>query len=193
MKNFIKMIVLLAVTICFGTMVFAETPKAVKRENLVTKTAIVQAIDLPARVVTLQDKDGNVVQLKVDEKVKNLPQVKVGDQLAIKYYESMAIQLAKPGASPSTSKTQVNEAAKPGDKPAGYKANIVTVTTTIVAIDPQKTFVTFQGPEGNKVNVKVNDPKNLEKVKVGDAVEITYTQALAVDVTAVKVKKDKKK
>jgi hypothetical protein len=30
------------------------------------------------------------------------------------------------------------------------------------------------------VTVKARDPKNLDKVKVGDNVEITYTQALAI-------------
>ena len=40
--------------------------------------------------------------------------------------------------------------------------------------------VTIKGPEGNSETVKAKDPKNLDKVKVGDLVEITYAQALAV-------------
>jgi len=40
--------------------------------------------------------------------------------------------------------------------------------------------VTLKGPDGKTVDVKVMDPKNLEKVKVGDQIEITYTQAFAI-------------
>ena len=42
--------------------------------------------------------------------------------------------------------------------------------------------LTLKGPEGNVVRVKVMDPKNLEKVKVGDKLFITYTEALAISV-----------
>jgi ASC-1-like (ASCH) protein len=71
-------------------------------------------------------------------------------------------------------------AAKPGELPAAVVANQVTVTATIEDISPRKTYVTLKGPEGKTVDVKVKDPKNLEKVKVGDKIEITYTQAFAI-------------
>jgi hypothetical protein len=48
--------------------------------------------------------------------------------------------------------------------------------------------VTFKGPEGNSHTVKAQDPKNLEKVKVGDKVEITYTEALGISVEKAKKK-----
>ena len=73
-----------------------QKPKTVK-ERVVTKTATVEAIDLQTRMVTLKDKDGNVADLKVSERAKNLPQVKVGDQVTAKYYESIAVELADPG------------------------------------------------------------------------------------------------
>jgi hypothetical protein len=59
-------------------------------------------------------------------------------------------------------------------------ANQVTVTVTIEDISPKKTYVTVKGPDGKSVDIKVMDPKNLEKVKVGDQVAITYTQAFAI-------------
>jgi len=40
--------------------------------------------------------------------------------------------------------------------------------------------VTIKGPEGNTETVKARNPKNLDAVKVGDLVEITYTRALAI-------------
>lgn len=44
----------------------------------------------------------------------------------------------------------------------------------------KKTYVTLAGPGGKTIDVKVRDPKNLDKVKVGDQVVITYTQAFAI-------------
>ena len=41
---------------------------------------------------------------------------------------------------------------------------------------------TLKGPDGKTVTIKAQDPKNLEAVKVGDEVVITYTEALAISV-----------
>jgi hypothetical protein len=54
------------------------------------------------------------------------------------------------------------------------------VTGTISAIDKKAKTVTLKGPSGETETLKVEDPKNLAAVKVGDMVDITYTQALAV-------------
>jgi Cu/Ag efflux protein CusF len=54
------------------------------------------------------------------------------------------------------------------------------VTGTITAVDRKAQKVTIKGPQGNQETVKVKNPKNLEGVKAGDMVEITYAQALAV-------------
>jgi hypothetical protein len=165
----------------------AQKPKVVQ-ERTVTKTATVEAIDLLNRVVTLKDKDGNVADLQVGGAVKNLPQVKVGDQVVVKFYEGVAVQLEDPGTALGAGTGGAAERATPGEKPAAMVANAVTVVANIEAIDPQKTFVTLKGPEGKIVNVKVQDPKKLENVKVGDKVRITYTQSLAVEVKKVEKK-----
>ena len=57
-----------------------------------------------------------------------------------------------------------------------------TIVATIEAINEAKGSVTLRGPEGRSVDVTARDPKNLKKVKVGDLVEITYTEALAVSI-----------
>jgi Na+-transporting methylmalonyl-CoA/oxaloacetate decarboxylase gamma subunit len=159
----------------------AKKPKVAK-ETVVTRTATVQAIDLPNRVVTLKDEKGKVFDLKVSEKAKNLPQVKVGDVVVAKFYESIAFEVKKPGDAVGTSSTQAVTAAKPGERPAGMVANQVTVIATVEDISPKKTYVTLRGPDGKTADVKVRDPKNLENVKVGDQVIITYTEAVAISV-----------
>jgi hypothetical protein len=157
----------------------AKSPEG-KRERVVTLTGTVEAVDLANRVVTIKGSKGRTVELKVGEEAKNLDQVKVGDKVVAKYYESIAFRMKKPGEAEGTTTEQAVARAKPGEVPAGVVANQVTVTATIMDISPKKTYVTLKGPEGKTVDVKVMDPKNIEGLKVGDQVVITYTQALAI-------------
>jgi hypothetical protein len=158
------------------------------REQVTTVTGTVEAIDLASRVVTLKGPKGNLFDLKVGEQAKNLPQVKVGDRVVVKYYQSIAARVMKPGEAGGATSTQALETAKPGERPGGIAANMVTVTATVADISPKKTYVSLKAPDGKIYDVKVKDPKNLENVKVGDQVEITYTEALAVSVEKPKKK-----
>jgi Cu/Ag efflux protein CusF len=162
-------------------------PSGIK-EQTVTRTATVQAIDLPKRVVTLKGEKGNVFDLKVGEEAKNLPQVKVGDLVTVKYYESLAFEVTKPGQAVGVGATTGVASAKPGEKPAAVAAGQVTITATVEAIDAKKNYVTLKDPEGKTKEIKVKDPKNLVNVKVGDQVAITYTEALGIEVKPAKKK-----
>lgn len=154
---------------------------AIEESTLVTVTATVEAIDQKTRMVTLKGPQGNSVTFKAGEQVKNLSQVKVGDSVLAKYYESVAVEVKKPGeAKPGVTKQEAVTRAKPGETPKGLAVSQVTVTTTIAAIDKKKPTVTLKGADGKTTTVKVRNPKNLENVKVGDQVVITYTEALAL-------------
>ncbi len=166
-----------------------EKPLSVKKEQVVTVTATVEAIDLQDRVVTLKGPKGNLFDIAVDEQVRNLPQVKVGDRVNVKYYESIAFRLVKPGEGVAgIEETEGLARAKEGEKPGGIAGHQVTLTATIKAIDKKNQRVTLVDPEGKIVTVTAENPKNLEKVKVGDEVEITYTEALAISVENAKKK-----
>ena len=158
----------------------AKAKPGAKRERVVTLTGTVEAVDLANRVVTIKGSKGKVVDLKVGDQAKNLDQVKVGDKVVAKYYESIAYRLMKEGEAEGAKAQQAVAGAKPGEVPAGAMANQVTVTATVEEISPKKTFVTLKGPDGKMVDVKVLDPKNIEGLKAGDKVVITYTQALAI-------------
>lgn len=156
---------------------------SVTKEATVTATATVQAIDLKNRLVTLKDPEGNTFDIMVGEEAKNLPQVKVGDIVTVSYYESVAVNVYKPGEAPSgIGEAAVVASAKPGQKPKGVAASQVTVTATVQSIDKENQTAVLKGPEGKIVKVKVKDPKNLENVNPGDEVVATYTQALAISV-----------
>jgi hypothetical protein len=153
-------------------------------EQTVTRTATVQKIDQKTRHVTLRRPDGTKFTIVVGPEVHNLPQVKKGDTVQVTYRESIAYEVrksdqAKPGVARSTDVTR----APLGEKPAGSVTDTVSVRMTITAIDKATSEATLRGPHGDVVVVKVKDPSKLDAVRVGDVVDITYTEALAVAVS----------
>ena len=61
---------------------------------------------------------------------------------------------------------------------AGTAAHQRTITATITAIDNSLPSITFSGPNGWKYSTRVEDKAALAKVKVGDKVDITWTEAM---------------
>jgi hypothetical protein len=152
-------------------------------EAIVTSSASVESLDLATRHVTLRNADGKSITMIVPPDVRNLEQVKTGDQVVVTYRESVAYEVKKPGDA-TAGVTYVGAAgrAKEGDKPGAGAAAATTVTVTIEAIDKTVPTVTLRRPDGEVFTVKVRDRAKLDRVSVGDLVEITYTEALAVSV-----------
>jgi hypothetical protein len=156
----------------------AATPK-LREASVITVRGTVEAIDKEKQTVTLKGPK-RTLTLKVRDP-KKLEAIKVGDPVVGKYYEALVVEVKKPGAaSPGVTAQQAVATSKPGETPAGAVGEQVSVTATIVAVDKKARTVTIKGPEGNTETVKARDPKNLEAVKAGDLVEITYTRALAI-------------
>jgi hypothetical protein len=149
--------------------------------NTVTVTATVASIDPKTRAVTLKNDAGKEYSFIAEPYVKNLSQVKVGDLVTVTYTEAIAWSLKKDNAMTASSSESMSSAPA-GQKPGMAAGSKTTVTVTITAIDPKAPSVTFTGPAGHTETVKVKDPKKLEGVNVGDKVDITYTEALAVKV-----------
>jgi Cu/Ag efflux protein CusF len=151
-----------------------------------TAIAVVQAVDLQSRRVTLKGEDGKEFSFVADEEVRNLPQVQVGDTVKVTYTESLAIDVKRAeGGTPTESESQEVTRAEPGQKPGGTASRTVTISAVITDIDRASNRVTLKGPEGNYREVKVKDSKKLENVQVGDTVRATYTESIGVAVEKV--------
>ena len=159
----------------------SDAAKPSKTEaRTVTLRGTVEAVDKDKGTVTLKGPKGRTVTLTVRDPQK-LDAVKVGDPVVARYYESLAIKVVKAGqATPGASAQEAAVGSKPGETPGGAVGRQVTVTAAITAIDRKNMTATIKGPDGKEETVKVRDPKNLAAVKVGDMVELTYTQALAI-------------
>jgi Cu/Ag efflux protein CusF len=149
----------------------------------VSETFTIDAIDQTTRLVTLRDSEGNVETIYCGPEVERFKALKVGDKVTFRYYESMVFQIRKPGdATPPPADTAA-VARTPGDKPGGTMSKQVTARVTVEAVDPKVPSIAVKTENGHKMSFKVQDAKNLEGVKPGDRVEITYTQGLAISVS----------
>lgn len=144
-----------------------------------TETATVEAIEASTREVTLKKADGTYVVIVAGPDIKRFEEVKVGDKVTAKYYDSLVVRVKEPGepdvAMKATATTGSQQAL-----PGGTKAKQVTITATITAIDPDMPSITFTGPNGWKYTSTVQDKEALAKVKVGDKVDIVWTEATLV-------------
>jgi len=177
------MMLMCAIALAAATPAMAAEPSAkpaIGGARAVTIRGTVEAVDKEKKTVTLKGPKGRTLTLSVQDPQK-LEAVKVGDPVVARYYESMAIEVRKPGeATPGITKQEAVATSKPGETPAGVVGERVTVTATVTAVDTKAHTVTITGPQGGVETVKARDPKNLAKIKVGDLVEITYTRALAI-------------
>lgn len=161
-----------------------EQAATVERTKEVAAT--VEAVDLAQRLLTLKGPDGKLFTVYADERIRNLPQVEVGDQLKIRYREEVAAELKKPGEPVSAGAVSMEATRAPeGAKPGAEVERQVKTTVRIEHIDLATHTVSFIGPNGLQHTLAVQDPKMqalLGTLKVGDQVEVTYTEGLAVGV-----------
>jgi Cu/Ag efflux protein CusF len=160
-----------------------EGNNSLTSSNVLTATATVEAINRKTRTVTLRRADGTRIRVHVGADVRNLPQVRKGDQVNVAYYESVALHLRKPGHGRMGVTVDEDAArAQPGDLPAGAVGREVRVTAKVVAVDRRNRTTTLELPSRERITFAVEDPSRLKKIKVGDLVQATYREAIAVAV-----------
>ena len=164
------------------------TPEQIDTDMLIEATATVEAVDMAKRLVTLKGSEGRLVTIKVGEEVKNLPQVKVGDKVNIKYYQGTALNIHKPGEEQpdlGTTVTEDGSTAALGEKPAAEAEQVVTTTVEIAEVDPYKKTISFRSPDKGYRTVSVKDSHlehYLKELKAGDVVEVVSTESMAIAV-----------
>lgn len=152
-----------------------------------TVTSKVKSVDQKTRMVTVVNDSGEELTFKADQRVKNLAQVKPGDLITATVTESLTARVLKPGESvPVASEGSTLASAPLGSKPAAYAAKEAYVVATVVAIDKENMIVTLKNAKGETFPVKGREKKNVDKLAVGDNIEIHATQSMAVEVTTPK-------
>ena len=139
-----------------------------------TVTATVESIDFANREVVGKKPDGTYEEFYFPETFKRFDTLKVGDTITAKYYENIVLRLKPAG------EKDVDTASGEVVRAAGTSGTVSrqrTITATITALDPSVPSVTFTGPNGWKYSTRVEDTAALAKVKVGDKVDLTWTEA----------------
>ena len=85
----------LAAVLVAGSMV--QATQTVKKSESVSATATIQAIDKANRLVTMKDETGAEDTMQVGPAMKRFDELKVGDKVKVTYYESLVLQVRKPG------------------------------------------------------------------------------------------------
>ena len=172
-----------ALSLGAATAVNAQEGKGVELDEAVVIIAKVLAIDKNDRIVTLLGPKKNVVDVHVGEEAINFDQIRVGDELKIEYFESIAIYLGKPGTQPEEDAGLVVARSAKGDKPGGYAVGAIDVSASVVGIDKKKRTLTLELPEGNVVTTEVDESvKAFDTLKVGDSIHARLTKAIAISV-----------
>ncbi len=171
----------LVLAVLAGLSLAGEPKQAVKEKSTVTQTATIVAIDSTNRLITLKYKDGNEESIYATPEVKRFDALKVGDKVTFKYEESTVFQILKPGAAPKVPET-TSLTSTPGAKPGGVATRELTAVVTVEAIDPQAPSISFITEDGSHKTLSVKEKKYLKEVKVGDKIQITYTQKAMISV-----------
>jgi Cu/Ag efflux protein CusF len=157
----------------------AQEPKTVTKQNQMTAAVTIKAIDPATRSVTLHAENGDEDTFTVGPEVKRFDQLKVGDTIKATYYESLVLQLRKPGAAaPTTGAVAAGGRLK--DVPGGAIGAQQTTSVTVKAVDMNVPSITVTTADGRTLTRKIADKKNLQGVKPGDHIDITYTRGLLI-------------
>ena len=152
-----------------GTAVTGQTVEA-----LVT----VVAIDKKARTVVIRGPRGGTEELQVPQDAQNFDRIKQGDVFRMRYTEAVAVSIDK--GEPDRGDKSERVMAKKGANPGGVAVRTRYVSGRIDAIDAKTRYVALRGPK-QTVSLKVADDVNLDALKVGERITVSYTQALAIE------------
>jgi Cu/Ag efflux protein CusF len=173
--------------------VVTKEPGKAKMAGIAKITAKVLAVDAANRQLTLKGPRGKEEVVTVSQDVKNFDQIKVGDDVVVRYYEALSLTLVKDGKELVERKEKSGAVkAKPGERPAAAVGRQVEVVANVTAVDAKTQKVTLKGPN-QTVEMKVPDPEQFKLIKVGDQIKAVYEEAVALSVETAPAKAAPKK
>lgn len=196
MKSHIKfLIAALAVTplvACAPNQPKEEVSVTATKDQLAVKDAVeiqgrVKSIDRKTRTVVIKGANGNTLSIEAGKDVVNFNQIRLGDYVTLRYYQAAALNLKKVDNNGVRKRVEfvTTSRAAPGEKPGATVTDNVEVIATVVAIDTKANTVTIEGVK-RRIQLVVKDPALLQSLKVGDQVQATYTESVAISVTPYK-------
>jgi hypothetical protein len=163
----------------------AAKPEVMSRTDfvLLNYTGTITDIDYPNREMTLKSSQGQLETFAVDKKVQRFNEAKVGDKVSIDYYLGFNAEVRKPTAEEERNPLVVMETAGragPDAPAAAHSMRRIRAVVTIEGLDRAAQTITVKGPRGKYFVARVVDPSRFERVRVGETILMTFTEAAAI-------------
>ena len=185
---------LIALSACAGDSRTTESPPAAAprttpteprllAEEYVEGEAVVQAVNKPDRTVTLRNAQGQSNTIAVPADV-DLNRLKKGDRVLIGVYQTLSLRVLPPGSA-ALGATAAGGSTAPGQPEGRAWGQQLVVVKEVTAIDLVAYTATLRGADGQLRTVAVKDPQmqdRMRNLRVGDLVELTYSEAVAAKV-----------
>ena len=146
----------------------------------VTVTAIIRAIDKANRILTLKGPEVTL-DVKASGQMEGFDRLRVGDEVTATYFSAVMIRAHKPGDPLATGvpRTTINKAeGTPGSETERER----TFTVTVDAVDTKASSLRVKAPKGELMTVTVSDPRQLQDLKVGDTIDLTYFESVLIKI-----------
>jgi hypothetical protein len=151
-----------------------------------TTTATIRRVDAPNRFVVLRGDDDEDVGVFAPPEFTRFDELQVGDRLTITYYASTIYQLKHRHAAGPAISEEVGAVESASRLPGGTFSHQTTERVTVKAVDRKAALITVVGADGRLTSRRVHNSSDLEGVKKGDHIDITYTNALLASLTRAK-------
>lgn len=145
--------------------------------------AVVTAIDLETREVTLQGPEGNSITITAPEKVVKLEDVSVGDELVVSYFAALEGELRVPTEEELAEpwlELDEGEVSQDAEHPAVAGARIIRAVVTIEGMNREFGTVTVKDSRGKLHLIGDVEAEKMEGVTLGQTAVLVFTEALAI-------------
>jgi hypothetical protein len=193
MKNYL----LAAVLVCAGTLAactetigeYRVQRKSVNGMPVVTATsdqqttAKVDAIDYAGRSIALTWQDGKTDIFNVTSDVRNFSQIKKGDTVKVLRHSQVVASLRKTTDEPTIEVIDSVMTAELGQKPGILAMHRARVEAVVEDVNYNTRDIKLKTTTGDKLEITASKMvPNFDKVKVGDQVVFTTTEAISITV-----------
>jgi hypothetical protein len=175
-----------AMAIAAGACGTSKLPEPLVSQRLIESSAVVTAIDTPARRLSVTTDDGSRAEVMLDPTVKNIDRIRIGDRVVVSYYQGVAAEVRKSGETPrQTEQTGFEATSRAGEQPGASVGTQLRTTVTVVAVDREDNTITVRSPDGRTRTlnvVRAEGQQFIAGLRAGDQVDVSFTEAVAVGV-----------
>ncbi len=146
--------------------------------------ATVETADMQTRTVLLRDKKGGLLTLTVPKDAKDLPHLEAGDHISLRFFQTMAADIARPG-SPLPESTVSSAKGYAKRHPHGTLVSFQRQRVKVLAVDAAAHKVTIIDHADITRTVTVKQKALLpllNSLKTGDDVDVTTMDAVSFSV-----------